>query len=285
MQLIFTNFINHDVLSVILQQYSKHNSLILTTSAETRNVLKQYCNVQFISVRKIQQNNDFWIKKDGSFFENFMPGILGEICYADTNLPVHKVISIDRLNMFYDFESYDIEKTLSLLNIDEILLPLNFFDIYTGIVINFALQNNIPIKYVDVIDHHSQEYFLALNALNPEFVFYTSSLADKSKTINGTCIDYFRTQISEIDKLIKKTNLRHKLRIDNDEKLVGIVYDKKFERKYNMFIQEIADDKVIFMATDERSKQLLNTCLQIDVPVYGIEFVDACDEIIRFYED
>ncbi|MHA2219957.1 MAG: hypothetical protein ACXACY_29025 [Candidatus Hodarchaeales archaeon] len=276
--------INNNMINLLLEEYSRESVVVVTTRSDIFELVKQYsihCHLF------LPQPVDVSLR-DESFAVLAMPGIFENQVFADTDLEIWKVLSIDRLKFWYSHLSIKIDDFIQRLDWDKAYVSLDLNDALPWIAADedrevIAVQT-VPLKTREMLDMARYLNFSK---------YIVSSEADKEFLLKICPDAIIETRIDDGKKEVEfheKSLLKKGLGIPENEPVFGLFFDRRDEWQCRKWLDENAGRTKIFVVpTDNRSHELLYNVLHRYLPYITIytntSVLAACDSIVAFRFD
>ena len=267
---LITN-LNKNLLNKVFELYNQEqDSIFVTDSNQIESYLKENFGIKCVVLKSSIQNS--WAEKDRKFAELFMPGIFEDKTFEGTNLPYHKVLSIDRLSFYFDENISKVNEQFNLIYFNKLVVP---FDIYSPIVFDVScdfIGRKIAIQYETPTNLEGYDCQV-LESLFDEIIQCHES-ESKSET-------------DKIVELAQRAEQRKLLQIGEKTKVIGFVFSLPYEREIRNWLirktEELRnqDARMFSFVNDTRAKQLIRQCLDFD-NLLDNSYRVICDEFYDF---
>ena len=157
-------------------------------------------------------------ERDKSFYEAAMPGQFGDTVFPSTELPVWKVLGIDRLRFWY-YPHNDITKIMDMIKFDELTVS---FDLQSPVVWQAVehFGKCDAIKVSSILDRQHLDFLKWYDKIKKLYVSYQSET------------QFFRKQKVKCNVIDAKLEQPARQRpAELREKTVGMYYDSRFDWK------------------------------------------------------
>ena len=229
--------------------------------------------------------------RDRIFADEMMPGIMES--YGDfpgTDLPVWKVLSLDRLKFWFDYGTRTNLDFIEHIDYDRLYVSLDLdspypWNIYPDDAEYIAIKTN-PVR--------TAEFFLYSNRFNFDEIWVESE-EDREFLKKIRVKSTIRVKGKENTKIIIRREVESQesesakvgLGFENDAYVIGVIFDKRDEWQTRLFFSLSQDKNILLFPVDDRSRVLAKDVL------HGYKFfiqsnpeiAKMCDEVVSFRWD
>ena len=233
------------------------------------------------------ETHQTWTERDAHFASVAMPGSM-EFGFEGTNLPVWKVMSIDRLYFWFRGKSvFRAIEAIEALSFDKLLVSL---DIHSPLP--WALANLHPAVAVQCGSILSREFSDLAPYLPFDKILVRDEISAKFLKKCGTKEDKILQASedfpvpNEVDKK-QRDKIREGLGIDPTRKVVATIYDSQTEWALRRWLQAVSSSMtpqtlIIVVKNKYQRKQLYSLCCKL---FSGITFLVVEDQSLIYVAD
>lgn len=276
---------------LIEQTRTANDTIVIATNADTNKTLKE---IGVPSQHILPALNESQAQRDVSFRDLAMPGVFGDVTFFGTKLPIYKVLSIDRLSFWHGSQNANLLcEYIEALRWDRLIVSLDTHHHLPFYAMYEAKRRNAHSSAIKTHSIRTKEMYDMARRLTFDSVVveaeeertYLSSLGYSGEIIVRPLIERKERTVASP----KRDGLRKGLGVSENERIVGIVFDKRYEWSVRKFMSTYVSNpirpRLLFFAFDDRSKDLLPKCTKpYDnfVQLYTHDFFEACDQIVAF---
>lgn len=240
----------------------------------------------------VMPNNSSSVKKrDQSFAKFAMPGLLEESTFKETELPLHKVLSIDRLRFWYSPGHVQTTRLLASLKSKRVVVDFNIHSTLPWIAAGI-FEHTTAYKVHDLFSREVID-FLPHAPIDELIVSYD----DEHKLLqplfeNCISLGNKRPPRNELSDEEKK-RIRENLDIDEDTRILGIIFDHRYDWKITGILSELAEMNprpslpIFIYVNSYQERKKLSSCVPsfffkwLNIRVYDSpSLMGICDEIM-----
>jgi hypothetical protein len=290
--IIATSLSDLFVNEILLEQTrTSGDTLIIATNADVNRILKEAgLPSQFIS----PNIDESWTERDTGFRDLCMPGVFGDAMFFGTKLPVHKVLSIDRLSFWYGGRNArQMCEWIDSLSWDKAIVSydlsshLPFYVMQSANGRECVAVQTTSIRTKETYDIASRLTFDSFVVRQEDAEFLAS--AGYSRNVVAKSL-FVKTE--PIVESQGNDALRKGLGLTASDYVAGVVFDKRDEWQCRAFVNRYVSmpqrPRLMFFTFDSRSNDLLPKCLApyYDyIQIYDKQLIQACNEVIAFRWD
>jgi hypothetical protein len=287
--LFIVTLMSDSMLFLLLKENAKNNVIVVTPYPDVKNNMDRL-GIPCFSLR----NKNLSIsEKDRLFAEEMMPGKM-EVYnnLPETELPVWKVISLDRLKFWFDHTADKNMGFIDGIDADKIYVSMDINSPYPWYASAYK-YSGVETVAVQCSPIKTPEFMLLAGILNfdtyvvasPEEELFLKKLGVKGK-VAVTNLSKTKEGLRETDAQLRE-KIKEKAVLNGE--VIGVIFDKRDEWQARKFLSETdsQDVTVLLFPSDKRSAELSFSVLaghkyyiQFDKAMY-----DACDKIVAFRWD
>ena len=153
------------------------SAIVVDTNAEVHGVLKGH-NISSIHLEPARKVRFDWGERDADFKRLFMDGPQLKCNFPGTELPVWKVVALDRFSFWFtDKESTELYDMIMALQWDRAIVSA---DLNNDLPWNLARYSGRPVRGVKVSSFRTREWYDLFSTNNIPFAgFYIGNESDK----------------------------------------------------------------------------------------------------------
>src|SRR3990167_5354279 len=153
------------------------NTLVVDTGAEVHSVLKQH-NISSIHLSPAKKVRFDWGERDSNFKRLFMDGDQLKCNFTSTELPVWKVVALDRFSFWYNQDTTELYDLIMALQWDKCITSA---DLNSELPWSLARYSGRPVWGVKVSSFRTREWYdLGLTSNIPFAGLYIGNESDKA---------------------------------------------------------------------------------------------------------
>lgn len=281
------------MIDFVMRSRLKNKAIVFTTNTAVYDYLTRFMPVYFIGF------DDRELNKDASFYNDFMPGNLKGIKMPGSDLEAWKVLSIDRFKFWYAPKSSRVHDLLVNVAWDRVFVSLDMGTPLINVIMATAKEKGRPciaiktepIRTTEMLDMAPLFWFEQVVVDNEDEEKFLRSAGLRKKTK----IFHLNRRTDGLAESPLRDALRERIGATEDEKVVGVLFDKRDEWQISVFVSAYFTQKgassdfsqFFIVPVDRRSGELAKSSLPqfshsaISTP----EILQACDEIFAFRWD
>jgi hypothetical protein len=228
---------------------------------------------------------------DAAFKKLAMPGIFGEEVFLDTDLPLWRVLSLDRLKFWYTPYAMEYISFIEQLEWDLAYVSLDIGSVFPVSIACLAAEYDIPCIGVKTEPIRTQE-MQDIARLLPLSAYIVDSKRDVMfLRRNGVIeeISIIEEDEPEYFQLGDKKTLRETMKLPLNGYFEGILIDKRDEYLARKYVKERPGQHFFVYPVEPRSAELAKSSFYPVLPqitiITKIKVLGACDKIVAFRHD
>lgn len=277
------------MLDLLLSEYDKNGGAItvVTDRAEVQQLLREYGVVSFL----LRHQPTSISERDQQFKEDLLPGILGEDTFPKTDLPLWKVLSLDRFKFWYNpghaqwmefIDSFGYHTAYISLDIGSTLPWIAFANADSWATEIIAVKTE-PIRTAEMGD-------FVRNIFNVSFIVDSQEDEKFLKQSGANIVTVIPAKAKAAAESPTKEESRKAFGMPLDGLIYGVLFDKRDEHSCRRWLaQNVGKTIILVFPADSRSSDLAPSVLyrymdEVSV-MNNYDAMHACDSVVAFRFD
>ena len=230
------------------------------------------------------------VDEDELFANVALPGLFSGMTFDGTELPLDAVLSLDRLKFWFDANADRKVEYIDAFSPSEVYISSDLGSSLPWSAYLMAKAKDVPVTLVQTEDIRTLAFVDFIKLIDLESIIVTP---DNVEFVRGICKANVIIKGQQKDgareaESLRKAELRKGFGIRSDEKVVGILFDKRDEWQCRRWLSENlgAHATVFVYPIDARSSALVGDVLRGYLPAITItndaNVLHVCNDIVSF---